>query len=74
MEFVNDTPVNSLHRAAYYGHKDAVELLYLKGANIEAEDDNQWTPLHIAAFNGHKDVVELLLFIGANIEAKINYQ
>ncbi len=59
--------------AAKYGHKDVVELLINRGANIMARDNNGWTALILSAKYGHKDVVELLINIGANIEARNNY-
>ena len=47
-----------------------MRYLLEKGANIEVEDSNGWTPLIFAAKYGHLDVVKYLLERGANIEAK----
>ena len=60
-----------LHIAAREGHKDLVELLLSKGANIFAAEDNEtgMTPLHEAAQKGDKAMVELLLLMGANPSA-----
>jgi cytohesin len=61
----------ALHRAAEGGHKDVVELLTNKGANI---NDNgsayKLTPLHKAAEGGHRDVVLFLISKGANVNAR----
>ena len=41
------------------------------GADIEAKDDDGWTPLHFAAaFNKNPAVIQALLDAGADIEAK----
>ena len=58
-----------MHCAAHNGHKEIVELLLKKGANVNAVDQNGCTPLHCAAHNGHKEIVELLLDTGANVDA-----
>ena len=44
------------------------------GANIEAQDVNQWTPLHRAAWRGHAEAIRALFEAGANIEAQDNFQ
>ncbi|KAA0145852.1 hypothetical protein FNF31_07940 [Cafeteria roenbergensis] len=59
----------ALVRAACGGHKDTVELLLDRGANLEAKDFFDGTALVQAARGGHKDTVELLLDRGANLEA-----
>ena len=59
-----------LHFAARSGHRDIVDLLLEKNAQIEAKDRDQITPLHLAARSGHRDIVDLLLEKNAQIEAK----
>ena len=59
-----------LHIALGSGHKDIVELLIAKKANINAADKSGMTPLHIASGSGHKDIVELLISNGADINSK----
>ena len=60
--------------AAEGGHKEIVDLLIAKGADINAMagagDGVGWTPMHEAAEGGHKKVVELLILKGADINAK----
>ena len=58
-----------LHYAAYFGHKELVEILISKGAVINAPTENGLTPLHQAAYFGHKDVVEFLISKGADVNA-----
>ena len=63
----NRTP---LHVAAEGGHRDVVQLLLEKNAEIETTDDNGWSPLHLAVQWDHIDVVQFLLEKNAEIEAK----
>lgn len=51
----------TLHWAAYSGHKDVVELLIRKGANVNAVRYDIETPLYTAAIRGHKAIVKLLI-------------
>ncbi|CAB3222331.1 unnamed protein product [Arctia plantaginis] len=52
------------------GHEDLVELLLLRGADIEHRDKKGFTPLILAATAGHEKIVEILLNHGADIEAQ----
>ncbi|CAI4227277.1 unnamed protein product [Auanema sp. JU1783] len=63
----NDTP---LTLACSNGHKDMVNILVARGANIEHRDKKGFTPLILAATGGHVGVVHALLTAGANIEAQ----
>ncbi|RYP39319.1 hypothetical protein DL768_010725 [Monosporascus sp. mg162] len=58
--------------AAEEGHREIVQLLLDKGAEIDAKDNDGRTPLWWAARNGHKEIVLLLLEKGAEIDAKGN--
>ena len=58
-----------LRIAAYWGHKEIVELLIAKGAEVNAKDDVGDTALINAAGGGHKEIVELLIAKGADINA-----
>ena len=50
--------------------KGVVETLLTAGADIEAKDNDGWTPLMHAIHFGHIKIVETLLRSGANIEAR----
>ncbi len=49
-------------------------MKYLKsvGADINAKNNNSWTPLHSASYNGHLEVMKYLKSVGADIHAKNN--
>ena len=59
-----------LHFAARNGHEDVAELLVVKGAAMDIEDDDGRTPLHMVADIGHNGIAELLIAKGADVNAK----
>ena len=61
--------VSSLHRAAYGGHKEIIELLITNGIDVNAKNDAAETPLHLAT---DKEIVELLIANGADVNATTN--
>ncbi|KAA0146258.1 hypothetical protein FNF31_07820 [Cafeteria roenbergensis] len=61
----------ALSVAALNGHRDTVELLLDRGADLEAKVEDGSTALSVAALNGHRNMVELLLDRGADLEAKV---
>ncbi len=61
-----------LHEAAASGHKEIVELLIAKGADVNAtplHKELNSTPLDYAASSGHKEIAELLIAAGADVNA-----
>ena len=56
---------DKLHGAALMGYTETAELLISKGANVNAKDDDGWTPLHYAVREGHTKIIELLKKNGA---------
>ena len=55
--------------AAEKGNIEAVKKTLADGADVNAKDDNGWTPLHWAALSGHKEVSEYLITMGADVNA-----
>ena len=65
----NQTP---LFRAVSYGHKEIVELIINKGAEVNARGKDNRTPLFWAAGYGHKDINELLIAKDVEVNTKSN--
>jgi len=53
----------------YEENIEAVKKTLADGADVNAKDDNGWTPLHWAALSGHKEVSEYLITMGADVNA-----
>jgi ankyrin repeat protein len=53
-------------------HAAVSSLLIQSGANVNAFDNNGFTPLHWASFNGFNAIASLLLKNGANVNAQDN--
>ena len=53
-----------LHKAGDYRGGDVTEvlrLIYVRGHNINVQDNNEDTPLHRACSYGHSEIVETLM-------------
>ena len=69
IDSVDDYGETALHKAAFMGHKDAVEVLLSNGASVDAMNNYDSSPLHYATIGGQIAVVELLLSKGASVKA-----
>ncbi|OQE44088.1 hypothetical protein PENCOP_c002G00032 [Penicillium coprophilum] len=58
--------------AAENGRHDALTTLLESGANVETQDDKQWTILHYAAKNGDLELVQRLLDLMPSLFDKRN--
>jgi ankyrin repeat protein len=58
-----------LQEACYDGHKNIVELLVSKGADVNSKDKMGHGPLHLSCSQGHRDISELLISKGAHVNA-----
>ena len=65
----SETKFTALMRATYNGHRDVVQLLRERGADVNAKDKDGNTTLSLAVRSGNIALVELLLKQGANMEA-----
>jgi len=59
-----------LHAAASKGHKDIVELIIAKAADVNAINIFGETPLHRASLSGYEEVIELLIINGADVNVQ----
>ena len=58
--------LTALMRAAFYGHKDIVELLLGRGV-IDVQENDGFSALSIASMQGYKEIVRVLLAHGAQV-------
>ena len=65
----SDVEATALMWASERGHRDTAQLLYERGADVNAKDKEGRTALHLAAQMGNIVIVECLLKQGANVEA-----
>ncbi|HXD87715.1 MAG TPA: ankyrin repeat domain-containing protein [Urbifossiella sp.] len=76
LELKNRLGLTPLLEAVWHDNVDAVRMLLLRGANIEATwdlagtGDGRWTALHIAANFGHLGVAQTLIDAGASIKRR----
>lgn len=52
-----------MHASAYNDHTDCMELLEQHEGNVNAVDDDGYTPLMIAAERGHDRAIGMLLVV-----------
>lgn len=57
----------ALHCAIEKGHKDIAEYLISRGADVNAINDDGFTPLKLAVIRGHREIAERLIEHGAII-------
>jgi len=62
--------IADLTKAVRDGNTEAVKQFIANGVDVNAKDDNGWTPLYWSADKGHKEIAELLITAGADVNAK----
>lgn len=67
-----DEPVTqglrALHYAVWQKHVNAVHLLLVRGADINATDDCGYSPIHLAAEHGYLEVTRILIEAGSKVD------
>ncbi len=77
---LNDDGMTELHLAAYHGELDWVQNCIEGGLDVNARDNDEFTPLHWAADMGmvcpdnneREEIVRLLIEAEADINARDN--
>ena len=72
LDLVDEFGNSALHRACRYGHAAVAKALLDgkfegRGAAIDLQSADGWTPLIVAGLHGHEGVVRLLLARGADV-------
>ncbi len=57
-----------LHYATYQRYTEAVNLLLVRGSDVDAMDDVGYTALHLCAERGYTDLMRMLLDHGARVK------
>ncbi|RYP75133.1 hypothetical protein DL771_002594 [Monosporascus sp. 5C6A] len=65
-----DDLASPLYYASFGGFENAVQCLFSRGADVNAQGGCYGNALYAASLNGHEKVVELLLDKGADVNAK----
>ncbi|EEF47511.1 ankyrin repeat-containing protein, putative [Ricinus communis] len=60
--------IHALHRAARRGDLNLVSMLVKRGYDINASDDDGYTPLMLAAMGGRSRICQLLISCGASCD------
>uniref|UniRef100_A0A8D0JSR0 Protein phosphatase 1 regulatory subunit 16B n=1 Tax=Sus scrofa TaxID=9823 RepID=A0A8D0JSR0_PIG len=68
-DLCNEDGLTALHQCCIDNFEEIVKLLLSHGANVNAKDNELWTPLHAAATCGHINLVKILVQYGANLLA-----
>ena len=63
-------PSVDINQAAYDGNTEAVKQHLVDGVDVNAKDEDGWTPLQDATTSGHREIVELLITKGADVNVK----
>jgi Ankyrin repeats (3 copies) len=71
-DWFGSTPLLWASEGRYFDDDSVLRLLLEHGADIDAQDEDGWTPLYSASVRGAVEVVRLLLEHGADVEVKDN--
>jgi WD40 repeat protein len=67
MNWRNEKGEYLIHKAVYNGNDTLILCLLNSGADINAQDNEGWTPLLDAIFLGNNEIAKLLINKGANV-------
>ena len=63
-------PSVEIHEAARTGNIEVVKQYLAAGGDVNAKNDDGYTPLHVSAHGDTKEIAELLITNGADVNAK----
>ncbi|KAF4877431.1 Ankyrin-2 [Colletotrichum siamense] len=72
LEAKTDNGLTAVHFAALWGCENAVELLVLRGASVNAKSADGRQALHIAVATGNLGLVETLLNLNSEVTARLD--
>ena len=70
LEDCDDEGRNALFWSSYFGHKESVQILLDKGADVNARGWRHGNALQAASRGGYKQIVQILLNKGADVNAQ----
>ncbi|XP_043946395.1 protein phosphatase 1 regulatory inhibitor subunit 16B [Protopterus annectens] len=68
-DLCNEDGLTAVHQCCIDNYISIAKLLLNNGANVNAKDNELWTPLHAAATCGHQNMVRILIQHGADLLA-----
>ena len=68
--FIKNIFKKTLHKACVKGDIEAVKQFLGDGVDVNAKDEDGWTPLHGAAWWGHTETAKFLIGSGADVHAQ----
>uniref|UniRef100_A0A671XR08 Protein phosphatase 1 regulatory subunit 16A n=1 Tax=Sparus aurata TaxID=8175 RepID=A0A671XR08_SPAAU len=60
-DLCNEDGLTALHQCCIDNYEEMVKILLDRGASVNAQDNELWTPLHAAATCGHAGLVKILI-------------
>ncbi|XP_026866541.2 protein phosphatase 1 regulatory inhibitor subunit 16B isoform X2 [Electrophorus electricus] len=68
-DLCNEDGLTAMHQCCIDNYEEMVQVLLSRGASVNAQDNELWTPLHAAATCGHTGLVRILIQHGADLLA-----
>ncbi|KAK6194550.1 hypothetical protein SNE40_000167 [Patella caerulea] len=66
--FTTGNGLSLLHKCCIEGNVTSAEIIISRGADVNKQDDDWWTPLHVACYRDNPELIQLLLNNGSNVK------